>query len=309
MMVSIAERGVQFGSRPDISARSVLVTIFGDSIVPAGGAVWLGDLIALAAPFGFSDRLVRTSMYRLTAEGWFHTDRVGRRSRYELTVGAQAEFADAETRIYQARRPEWDGEWTLVFLGLAAIEQEQRETLATQLTWHGFARLASDLLAFPGDGRPHISRLSERLGIEDPVSIAAARFDDGADLARHDDLAAAFELEPAAGRYRAFLDRYRWTGSLIGSEISDLDAFIVRTMVVHELRRSRLVDPWLPASLVPSDWPGDDAHALAAEVYRAVDEPAWRWLERTAGLRAPPTDSPAGRRFSGERTTTAGPSG
>lgn len=309
VMVSIAERAVQFGSRPDISARSVLVTIFGDSIVPTGGAIWLGDLIALAAPFGFSDRLVRTSMYRLAAEGWFHTDRVGRRSRYELSADAQGNFADAEARIYRTRRPEWDGEWTLVFLGPAPIEPEQRETLATQLSRHGFARLTSDLVAFPGDGRPHVNRLADRLGLEVGVPIASARFDDGASFAVSDGPAAAFDVEPAAGRYRAFLDQYRWTDSLIGSDISDQDAFIVRTMVVHELRRSRFVDPWLPASLLPPDWPGDNAYALAADVYRTVDEPAWRWLERTAGLPSPPTDSPAARRFRGEPATTAGPSG
>ena len=306
IVTSIAERGVRFGSRPDISARSVLVTILGDSIVPTGGSIWLRDLIELAAPFGFSDRLVRTSMYRLGAEGWFHTDRVGRRSRYELTEGARREFAEAAERIYGATRPHWDGEWTLVFLGLAALEPKQRETLATQLSWHGFARLAVDLLAFPGDGRQQVDRLAQRCGIDVPVPVAAARFDDIAGLARSDDLAAAFELEPAADRYRAFVDEYRWTRSTDWSEVSDVDAFIVRTMVVHEIRRPSLIDPHLPASLLPPDWPGDRARALAADVYRAVNDPAWRWLEQTAGLPAPWTDNVAARRFGGgERSTDA----
>jgi phenylacetic acid degradation operon negative regulatory protein len=305
-MVSITERGVRFGSRPDISARSVLVTILGDSIVPTGGSIWLRDLIELAAPFGFSDRLVRTSMYRLGAEGWFNTDRVGRRSRYELTDGARREFAEAEERIYQAARPQWDGEWTLVFLGLAGLEPNERENLATQLSWQGFARLAVDLLAFPGEARKHVDRLSTRCGIDVPVPVATARFDDVAGLARSDDLAAAFELGPAADRYRAFIDEYRWTGSTDWSDVSDVEAFIVRTMVVHEIRRPSLIDPRLPASLLPPDWPGDRARALAAEVHRAVNEPAWRWLEQTAGLSAPPTDSPTARRFgSGERSTAA----
>ncbi len=306
MMVSIAERGVRFGSRPDISARSVLVTILGDSIVPTGGSIWLRDLIELAAPFGFSDRLVRTSMYRLGAEGWFDTDRVGRRSRYALTGHAQREFAEAETRIYQATRPQWDGEWTLVFLGLAGLDPNERENLATQLSWQGFARLAVDLLAFPGEARQHVDRLSTRCGIDVPVPVATARFDDVASLALNDDLAAAFELEPTADRYRAFVDDYDWARSMNWSEISDLEAFTVRTMVVHEIRRSSLIDPRLPASLVPPDWPGDRAHALAAEVYRAVNEPAWRWIEQTAGLPAPPTDSVAARRFTGECATAAG---
>jgi phenylacetic acid degradation operon negative regulatory protein len=51
-------------SRPP-PARSLLVTVFGDSVAPHGGRAWLGSLIGLLAPFGISERLVRTSVYRL----------------------------------------------------------------------------------------------------------------------------------------------------------------------------------------------------------------------------------------------------
>ena len=71
--------------QPDISARSVLVTVLGDSVLPVTKTVWLSSLFELARPFGFSERLVRTSMFRLAAEGWVSNERVGRRSRYSLT--------------------------------------------------------------------------------------------------------------------------------------------------------------------------------------------------------------------------------
>ena len=47
-MVSIAERALEFGARPENSARSVLVTILGDSIVPLGGEVL--SLIHISEP-------------------------------------------------------------------------------------------------------------------------------------------------------------------------------------------------------------------------------------------------------------------
>ena len=49
---------------------SLIVTIFGDAIMPRGGAVTLGSLISLAAPFGLNERLVRTAAARLAKEGW-----------------------------------------------------------------------------------------------------------------------------------------------------------------------------------------------------------------------------------------------
>src|SRR5437867_140293 len=61
-------------------SKSVVMTIFGDSIAPHGGAVWLGSLIELLTPFGVSDRLVRTSVFRLAEEGWLEAKREGRRS-------------------------------------------------------------------------------------------------------------------------------------------------------------------------------------------------------------------------------------
>ena len=50
-------------------SKSLVMTIFGDTVNPHGGSVWLGSLIELAAPFGLSDRLVRTSVFRLVQEG------------------------------------------------------------------------------------------------------------------------------------------------------------------------------------------------------------------------------------------------
>jgi phenylacetic acid degradation operon negative regulatory protein len=43
-------------------SKSLVMTIFGDSIAPHGGTIWLGSLIELLAPFGVSARLLRTSV-------------------------------------------------------------------------------------------------------------------------------------------------------------------------------------------------------------------------------------------------------
>src|SRR2546430_14746033 len=50
-------------------AKSLVVTVWGDSLAPHGGAVWLAGLIRLLAPFGINERLVRTSVHRLPQGG------------------------------------------------------------------------------------------------------------------------------------------------------------------------------------------------------------------------------------------------
>ena len=51
------------------------------------------------APFGVNDRLARTSMFRLTEDGWFESRRQGRRSLYALTAQGVRRFAHASRRI------------------------------------------------------------------------------------------------------------------------------------------------------------------------------------------------------------------
>src|SRR5436190_23438298 len=98
-------------------AKSLVVTLWGDSIVPHGGAVWLSDLIGLLAPFGINERLVRTSVYRLTREGWLSSRQDGRRSRYRLTRHGERLFEHAYRRIYAPPATDaWAGEWHLVIV-------------------------------------------------------------------------------------------------------------------------------------------------------------------------------------------------
>ena len=67
-------------------AKSLIVTVWGDALAPHGGAVWLAGLIRLLAPFGINERLARTSVFRLTRDGWLEAEAHGRRSRYRLTA-------------------------------------------------------------------------------------------------------------------------------------------------------------------------------------------------------------------------------
>lgn len=283
----IAARAQRFGARSDISARSVLVTIFGDSIAPVGGEVWLGDLIALTRPFGFSERLIRTSLYRLVAEGWCATTRVGRRSRYALTEYASAETADADRRIYQMASGQWDGGWTLVLSRAGDLSSEERSRLHELLGWRGFGRLSIGVWGLPNGDTANARGVLERLGLVGRVPIASAGFDDLPGPVGQG-LIAGFGLERVAQSYRDFLDRYGWTQGLEGNSLAPVDAFALRTMLIHELRRPRLHDPGLPAALLPDAWVGRQAFELAAATYRQLDRAAWSWVSEVAGLA--PTD-------------------
>ena len=63
---------------------SIIITVFGDAIVPRGGSVWLGTLLEFFQALDIDGGVVRTAMSRLAADGWFEREKVGRNSFYRL---------------------------------------------------------------------------------------------------------------------------------------------------------------------------------------------------------------------------------
>src|SRR5450432_3904172 len=76
---------------------SIVITLFGDAIVPRGGSVWLGTLLEFFRTIDIDDGVVRTAMSRLAADGWLERNKVGRNSFYRLDMKGR-QTLDTATR-------------------------------------------------------------------------------------------------------------------------------------------------------------------------------------------------------------------
>ena len=54
---------------------SIVITVFGDAIVPRGGSVWLGTLLEFFEALDIDSGVVRTAMSRLASDGWLDATR------------------------------------------------------------------------------------------------------------------------------------------------------------------------------------------------------------------------------------------
>jgi phenylacetic acid degradation operon negative regulatory protein len=288
-----------FQAQRPLRAGSLIITIFGDAIAPRGGAVTLGSLIRLAAPFGLAERTVRTAVARLAREGWLAGRRAGRRSEYRLTRSGAERFAQATRRIYGPNPSSWSGRWTLVLLPAVT---GPRGAVREALRWLGFGELDTALFAHPGctlmEARAALRNVPGTRGALLFHSSAAGLAEDRRLVAR------GWDLGNLARRYRRFVARFGALERRFEAQpLEPETAFIVRTLLIHEYRKIHLEDPLLPPALLPADWVGAAAYEVCRRLYARVFAAAEGYLtERARQLGRPlPVSSAAQERFGGLR--------
>ena len=247
---------------------SLIVTIFGDAILPRGGMVSALTLQAMTGALGVSDGARRTALSRLASDGWIETARVGRNAFYRLAEAGRETFEEASARIYAApvarvagdRAGDRAGDWLVAVLPAGA----DVEALAA-----GHDALPLDartlLLDAEPDARPDAGQ-----------ALAAA----GAFLLRGGAGAVPEWLREAALRVqfpgtRAPLEAFRRLDETIARE--PREAMIARSVLIHLWRRQCLRERDLPTGLA------DDAdRALVARTYRALLPASEAWLDENA---------------------------
>jgi phenylacetic acid degradation operon negative regulatory protein len=246
---------------------SIVITVFGDAIVPRGGTVWLGTLLAFFETIDIESGVVRTAMSRLAADGWLERNKVGRNSFYRLVKKGRQTFDAATRHIYDSQGSDWTGRFELLLIGSAGDRDASREALKNA----GFGSpLPGVWIAPSGVPIPEEAATAIRLEV-------SAEDDSGRRL-----LSESWPLDRTADAYQKFIKTFEPLRGWIArrESLSDADAFTARILLIHHYRRVVLRDPLLPTALLPMDWPGRVARKLCGEIYRGLLPASERWLDR-----------------------------
>lgn len=246
---------------------SIVITVFGDAVVPRGGSLWLGSLLEVFAGMGIGGGAVRTAMSRLAGDDWLRRNRIGRNSFYRLTDKGQASSIVAARRIYGEPCRAWDGQFHLLLEHGGA----DREAARGALQHAGFGVMA------PGVW------VAAHSGPVPPEALGFMRMQGTADAGTGREIAArAWPLSATIEAYGRFLEAFAplHRHATSGGALVGLEALVGRILLVHEYRRIALRDPGLPLALLPEDWPGTMARLLCADVYRALLGESELWLDR-----------------------------
>lgn len=268
---------------------SIVITVFGDAIVPRGGSVWLGTLLEFFAGLDIEGGVVRTAMSRLASDGWLERNKVGRNSFYRLDDKGRQTFDTATKHIYDPPLSDWTGRFELLLIG----NGEDRDAARDALKNAGFGSPLPGVWVAPS-GVPVPEEAVGAIRLE-----VSAEDDSGRRL-----LSESWPLQRTADAYLKFMTTFEPLRLSIaqGEPLTDADAFTARILLIHHYRRVVLRDPLLPTPLLPRDWPGRAARKLCGEIYRGLLSASEQWLDQHASNENGPLPKPGralARRFEG----------
>lgn len=263
----------------NISSKSHIVTVFGDVISQHGGIVWLGSLIACLQPLGFSERLIRTSVFRLVKDDWLQVKKQGRKSFYAFTDSANKHYTKAARRIYAGETPYSDGQWLIVIP--AFVAEDKINSFRRQLRWLGFSPLSSGAYAHPSIDQSSLEETINELELGDSVVVFRSRTLDSASnqvLSRL--VKEKWNLDELDFDYKQFIESYQPIEDWLNQKelLSDHQSFLVRTLLIHEYRRILLKDHELPQDMLPPHWNGFVATRLVKRIYEKLARSSNRYI-------------------------------
>jgi phenylacetic acid degradation operon negative regulatory protein len=246
---------------------SIIITVFGDAIVPRGGSLWLGTLLEFFETLDIDANVVRTAMSRLTADGWFEREKVGRNSFYRLVKKGRQTFDIATRHIYDPPPSDWTGRFELLLIGNGEDRDASREALKNA----GFGSPLPGVWVAPS-GVPIPQEALHAIRLE-----VSAEDESGRRLLRE-----SWPLDRTADAYLKFMKMFAPLRDWIDRRepLSGIEAFVARILLIHYYRRVVLRDPLLPAELLPKDWPGSAARRLCGDIYRGLLSASEQWLDQ-----------------------------
>ena len=268
--------------QPTTRTQFLIFTLFGEYILPRGGTIWTSNLLDLLGLLGISERAVRSTLSRMSRNGWLVAQKHGRRSQYSLTPRGWMLITQGAERIFEAPISDWNGFWHMVVYSLPEKKRRLRHNLRQRLSWYGFGLLSPGAWVSPHNRNAEVKNMCIELGIQKHVelfSCAHLGLSTDQDLVKR-----CWDIQALATNYQAFITRYqneyqqceqlRDAGSIPSDQlpISPENCFVRRFWLVHDFQSFPREDPNLPMVLLPPDWIGFAARKLF-EDYRALLEP------------------------------------
>lgn len=284
-------------------AKSLIITFFGDTVFPYGGTIWLGSLVKFMEEFEISEKLTRTSIFRLTKEGWLSSKKFGRESYYSLSDLAIDRFIKAHYSVYAYDEQENDRDWIVLFTNALSVEKELE--LAKVLKKEGFATPSKHVYLHPHYKMEYMQDILIKNELQNDVLLVKGPVNMPMNKEKLKEMVNTYwDMKDVEQRYQDFITKFRRVFSLKTpiDQFTPKQCFMLRILLIHEYRRALLFDPKLGNELISIDWLGKAASSLVESIYASIHHSANDYVRDnllTVGGNTPKLDKFYFNRFGG----------
>ncbi|MBY8860724.1 regulator [Nocardia sp. CA2R105] len=241
-----------FDSRPG-SATSLIRTVLGAYRGELGGWAAIAELVELMRELGIAADATRIAVTRLKRRGVLAPAVRDGRAGYRLTAQAEAMYARGDRRIFGFRQMTDADPWRLISFTIPETLRATRHQLRRRLGWIGCGTVSPGLWIAPEYLAAEVTDIVAALGLSDCVTTFLAT-----SAVVPDSMAEAaarwWDLDGIAARHREFLAHH--AKSADARQLTPREAFVEFVPLLDEWRIIPYVDPGLPPSMLPADWPG-----------------------------------------------------
>ena len=173
---------------------------------------------------------------------------------WTLTPAGERLLTEGTERIYtfNGTQHAWDRRWLLVLARVTEADRPARHLLRSRMRWAGFGSPSPGVwISTHLEREGELRQVLEGAGVLDDAHIFVAEHQ-GGELAAM--VRQAWDLEEIERSYEAFVEKF--------SPQPSVDPLARLLLLVHAWRRFPLIDPALPAELLPKRWSGTTASDL-----------------------------------------------
>lgn len=245
----------------------MLVTLMADYWLHEDARVPSSVLVELMSDFGVSASGTRTLLSRLVRYGRLGVTKSGRRSAYYLTDGARKRLRSGLRRIAEFAVVDDSPipTWTAIAFSVPEGRRADRQKLRTGLLWLGCAALYDGLWITPRNVGEQAKALLNTLGIESASIFTGSIEGIGSNYGSPID---AWDLPAIRRAYEMFLDQSsELVTTMENGGLSPAATLVRRTELMNVWRGFPRLDPSLPRTLLPNDWPRARAQERYIRLY------------------------------------------
>ena len=260
------------------NARRLLLSVMGEFVLPSGGIAWTQTFLEVLSRFDIEQGTVRQALARSAAAGWIEADRVGRRTRWQLTAAGEQLLMEGTERIYSftGYAGSWDGRWLIVLASVPETDRAGRHFLRTGLSRSGLGSPSPGIWIGTDTARQsEVEAVLSRAGVANTAQVFVAEHRGTNPVASM--ATQAWDLRAIEADYEDFIVEFRSSAAA--------DPLVRVIELVHAWRRFPWRDPSLPAELLPSSWKGAEAAQLFHERHRswtALATKEWLRISRSS---------------------------